>query len=841
MRKVLKRILVVAVGLVVLVGALLATIPYFFGNALKARFEKAINQQITGTVHLKGDARFSLLTHFPNASMSFEQVLVMGGAPFANDTLLSAGRMALLFNPLSLLSGKYVVETVEIEDGMLSMYTDQQGRSNFDIWQTDTAGSSQDGVNIDLQRAHLYNFNISYGEDSRWAFYSIAHDVTLSGHYRSAALYAEVQGSLTVSKFKSNGVTYIDSLPVELLLAGDLLPDEGIYQLSPSILTIAHDAYHLKGRVEQQGEQWHVNFIAKGQDISLASLISMLPEDLSGTLQGIDSEGNLTFEANVEGPVSGAKAPLVTAMFSLHDGTLYHPDLPRALTDVVLEGSITNGGDKGWPASQFLVKDFEAYLGEYPMRGTLALQNVAEPEIDATIEAKINLADWQSLLARIGWYHAGGQLALEGVQIKGRWADMVAGRYNHRWQATGSLQMAEVKGTQDDQPWRVSNGRLTLRDDAITIDKVSLASGASDVMLHGNINAFWQQIDALLSGENAPPLQANIDVTGSRLVWEDISALLPAGASASTESHAESYLSYFKRAKGVVDVALDTLEVDDFSGTAAKGRFRLSPYMNRLDGIAIRTSGGLLQADGFLRVIENTLQLEGAIRGESLAIQSLFNGFDNFRQDFLVSENIEGTLDCSINGFMAWDSTLQYLTPLTDIEGELVITNGQLKKFEPLRQLSDFVQVRELEHIEFAELRNVIRVQGDQVVIPAMQIQSTAMNLWVAGKHTFDQKIDYQFKIDLLDVLGRKVRLRQMQLAEAKQRGEGPFNLYITMTGTVENPVFETNKGEVLKKFAASKETLDPRFINFDSWEEKPKPVQQPRHSRKDDLEYIDW
>jgi hypothetical protein len=67
--------------------------------------------------------------------------------------------------------------------------------------------------------------------------------------------------------------------------------------------------------------------------------------------------------------------------------------------------------------------------------------------------------------------------------------------------------------------------------------------------------------------------------------------------------------------------------------------------------------------------------------------------------------------------------------------------------------LSKFIDVNELKNLKFASLANTLSIKNRIVTIPAMQIQSNALNVDFAGTHNFDNIIDYRLKILLSDLI----------------------------------------------------------------------------------------
>jgi len=76
------------------------------------------------------------------------------------------------------------------------------------------------------------------------------------------------------------------------------------------------------------------------------------------------------------------------------------------------------------------------------------------------------------------------------------------------------------------------------------------------------------------------------------------------------------------------------------------------------------------------------------------------------------------------------------------------------------RILSKLVNEQELDnklrHINFSKLSNTIIIADKQVRIPSMDIYSSAMDITVAGTHSFDNNLDYSLGFKIRDILSNK-------------------------------------------------------------------------------------
>ncbi len=77
------------------------------------------------------------------------------------------------------------------------------------------------------------------------------------------------------------------------------------------------------------------------------------------------------------------------------------------------------------------------------------------------------------------------------------------------------------------------------------------------------------------------------------------------------------------------------------------------------------------------------------------------------------------------------------------------IANGELNNFEPMMELSKFVEEESLANMRFSSMTNEIKIENRTIYLPEMEIRSNVSNILVSGTHTFDRDIDYHMRVPL--------------------------------------------------------------------------------------------
>ncbi len=167
--------------------------------------------------------------------------------------------------------------------------------------------------------------------------------------------------------------------------------------------------------------------------------------------------------------------------------------------------------------------------------------------------------------------------------------------------------------------------------------------------------------------------------------------------------------------------------VDTLSMDAAGGNIRLNGYFNGSDPKHIYMQPDLVMTD--------------------VDLEKLLFKFENFGQDHLISENLQGKLTSKISGKIRVYPDLVPDLDQSSIEMDVKVLNGKLKNYDPMLALSDYMGDKNLRSIRFDTLQNSLAIEKGKINIPAMTIESSIGHMELSGTHDSDQNIDYYLRI----------------------------------------------------------------------------------------------
>ena len=243
---------------------------------------------------------------------------------------------------------------------------------------------------------------------------------------------------------------------------------------------------------------------------------------------------------------------------------------------------------------------------------------------------------------------------------------------------------------------------------------------------------------------------------------------------------------------------------------------------------------------------EASPRLKAKLLANNINVTQFFEQVENFGQEVLMDENVKGSLQAQILINAYWDQYGNYLDDQLHVMAGVAIENGELVKFKMLEDFSTYVNVKDLRRIKFVNMENYFEVTDNTLYIPAMFIQSNALNLTLSGSHTFNNEIDYNLKVNAGQVLANRFKSHDKSLKPKKARRRGFFNLHYNISGTMEDFVFESNKRRVKSDFESServksrvKRTLAQEFDQISLVEDHVEWEDASDGSEED--EFLDW
>jgi hypothetical protein len=841
LKKFLLRLFAVIFSLVALACAALLVVTLLFGDKVKQFAISEINKKLATEMKVEGPISFSVFAHFPYASVTFEKVSIIETLP-AKGKLLSCDEISLLINLSDLWKGQYVIHRLTAENGTLRVHIDKDGNRNYDLIKK-SAGPQKE-FSLKINAARFRNFQLNYLDEPNEQDYSLLTGVTkLTGDFASEKFTLDMDADAVTSYLKSHGVDYLHHRT--LLLRGqiDCEPAKNYYVFRSSQINIDGSDFTLSGEVTGMPDGPNLALQIGGSKQSVNELLALLPAETIKKLSAYQFSGRISWSGEITGLMNEKTVPLLTAKFLIDRGIFGTGAYEKALTAISMDGRYTNGSDHKPSSSEIVIDRFSADVAGNELKGSFVLHNFSNPEVNAMLNGKAELEKLYTLFKNENVESVSGSVTFHRCYYRGAVSALNSTALNlNKIQAGGQFEVNDLKVVTPQATYDRINGTFEIANNDIRFKACTFSAGESDLQFKGIVSNFFPFLFTELSDSATLRQKIGVDVTltSDILNWEDL-----VGKSSSRGSQDNYEIpAVFYRLAGSVSGVVKEFSYKKFHAAGISGKVLFLPHQIYFNNIRLSAENGTAGANGTLDISQpNRSRLDAAISLQQLDLTRLFYEFDNFNQSTLTDKNLKGKITADISLQAMWNEN-RFNADALHAVADVRVENGELNNFEPMMALATFIKVKELRNITFSKMQNQIEIKNRKVLIPAMDIFSSALNVHLSGTHGFDNVIDYKVQLNLLRLLTDKFRKSNNHVNEAEQTTEGFLNLYLTMTGPATDPVIKYDRQAVKQKIATDlaqekqnlKEILKKEFSQQSATPQEAKDWKTP-----DALQYFEF
>jgi uncharacterized protein involved in outer membrane biogenesis len=826
-KKRLVRLSVIIAGLLLLIIGFLVVVTFAYGDKAKKLVVNEINSRLLVPVEV-GQVDFTLFRSFPDASVVFKNV-AMKPSPELKEApgLLHAKTVSLRIGLFSLISGNYKVRSLVIDGASVTLWVGADGRDNFHVWKQ-TTNATASAVNFDMQQIILRKTEIFYRNLARETDLALSFpEFLLKGKTAGQRYDVQVSGDIEIKRLILGEFNYT---PASMLgIQGVIQVNEALKrcEITDANLQFAGITAGIRGTFGYGGDENAINLSLNTSDADISEVLGALPATLSKPYNDYQPGGKLTLQTDIAGTWGKTSSPFIKADFELEKGSFTHLETGSKIRNINLRGSFVS--TQGKKAEVLNLTAFSGETRNGKFKGRVQITNFKKPLLDLNLSADLDLAELEGII------HAGAAVDLVGKMV----ADInYRGAYEDGSRmavaANGLVRMSGVGFTPKESKVKVRdiNGQFELKNRRIYVDELRGVIGETDLKLNG----YFDNLPGYLLFKDQP-LRFEARFSSVKFRLEDFTSL------SGTTSDTTVRPSLFpKNLSFSTTFSIGDFSYGKFTASGATGQLSLEDNVLRAGGLAFNALDGKVTATGLLNGrYGDHAQVVCNASLTNVDIPRMFNEFNNFGQTSLQSRHIRGRGDATVQFASALNHRFEIDVASAAAMADVEIRNGELLKFEPLQELSRFLDEDELNNVKFSTMRNRIEIARKTVVIPEMEIQSSALNLKGYGSHTFGNDIDYHFNVLTSDL--RKNKRRKMPPPTAvEDDGLGRSRLFLHMTGTVDKPVVNYDHRAVAKKIAGDfkEEKQELRDIIKKEFS-KNKPVTEDKKTKPAVQFEIEW
>ncbi len=831
----IKKLIIIIIATIILVTVSALIYLEYNKDSISSKIIEKINEQLAARVEVE-KIDLTLLHHFPQFTANLKNVIIFDPPSFSageksfegGDTLLCVEMLHLDFDISGLLNKNIILSRLVCKKGRVYIKISKR-QTNYRIFKEEEIAETEKALHLDLKNFEFHDIRLYY--------YNVPSGFMIKTNTRKTKL------SKKRSVFELNSEFYIDQLwsKNKLLTKKQMVKakvpfsiEEDVYKISRARVEFADLDMRLTGELSKH-KAGNINLNINAVNKSDNAFIKFAGKEFENNFKLSIAPSGLKLEANIKGKIAQEKPLQISLNYKLEEGKLLLKNKDVLFEDLSLSGNYNNGKLESNIPSSFTVNDYSFTFKKNTINGNFYLRNLRNPHFEGSLAGDLDLYEVQKMLPSREDYSING-LAHVNISLSGKLDKLKNIQLNNieDFKPEGHIELLGINAVSGDNHFTYNDlkGSIMLGKH-FWMDNINGNVNGSQFILSGEVRnvfshfAYKEQNIVLKGNLHSPNLK--------------LDQLLSENSQADTTLIKRKKILFPKHLIAKIEFSSDNISLGKFDAKNMKGTLIYEPGKLYLNSLFLETMDGA--AEGNSQIFDNgnkSLLIQTQTKLKDINIKKLFYSMNNFSQDFITEENLNGDISGDFSFYSLWSDELKINKESIVTEGEFNIKNGELNHFAPIQSLSKFIAVEELENIKFSELSNTIYIINEKIIIPKMNIYSSAFNITAAGTHYFNNNFNYKLKVLLVEILAAKARRNKKENSTfgiIEDDGLGKTSLYLNVEGTGDGIEISYDRKEMMntvkQKIQKEKENLRSIFNEKSGSSDKTQPDSSEEKKEK--------
>ena len=809
------RITLKSIGIfIVVVLLLLFTLPFLFKGKIVQLAKNIINDNVEAVVDFN-DVSISLFKHFPNISLTLNDLSIVGVNEFAGDTLASLSSLNVSVNIWSYLKNDLLdVNTVIVEKPFVHARILKDGKANWDIAKVDSTSvqeetpvedSSESSFKLALKRLEINDGTVIYEDNESQLLAALQNvNLKLNGDLTASQTTLNLTTSANNIMVISEGSKLVSNLSLEVRSEIDADLERSIYKIEGGEFDINQMNFTADGQVAMvgnKGEDMDIDLTYTLKVPSLASLINLIPKEYMKDIPLEETRGEFNMNGWVKGLYSQKSMPVIGLDMHVKDGYIKYSGLPEAISKVAidLKALLDMNVDKN---SKVDLSKLHFELAGNPFNAsTTILTPFTDANIIAKLDGKINFASLKSALPLTDDMSLNG-IVTTNIDFAGLMSQIEKEQYE-KLKLDGTLNLTEfaLKTPDFAQEIKIDKMALTFNPAKVALNAFDASIGKSDIHLTGSLENFLNYVF------RNQTIKGQLNLVSNLIDCNELMGDIPEeGTTTETATAAsdETSTGVFVIPNNIdftMKATINRILFSSLDMTNVGGNIIIRDGKLNLNNLAVNAMDGNMNISGHYYAPDNTKALaDMSLNIRRVEIKRLVESFAFIDSLLPIAKDMSGkvTLGIAFNAPLnsAMDLDINQLNAKGNFQTDsLILINSQtLNKFTSLLKMSEKSNVIKNINVDFTILNG--RVQ-----VPPFDVKLGNVKMKVGGEHGI---YDMEYHADVNIPTGKAGEKVSSEISSVlSQAGIGSISpnlsvipVGVAITGSMKSPKFAITKAK---------------------------------------------
>ena len=753
---------------IVAIIVLLMVLPMVF----KGKIETIVKQEGNKLLNAQFDfdnLDISLLSNFPQASITLEDFWLKGIGDFENDTLLQAGELTAAVNLMSLFGdGGYEISKIIIDDTKAKAIVLEDGRPNWDVMKVDSTAtetveetdSTSSPFSIQLKKLNIDNLTLIY-DDRQAGMYAevIDLDASCSGDLGSERTTIKLDSETPSVTFRMGGVPFLSkaSIGAEMDIDADLAANK--FTLKENTLSLNAIRATIDGWVALTESGMDMDIKLNSNEISFKEILSLIPAIYAKDFDGLKTSGEATLAAYAKGSMVGDSImPEFDVNLNVKNAMFRYPSLPAGVDNINIAASVKNPGGS-IDATTIKVNPFNLTLAGNPFSMTADVKTpMSDLDFNVTAKGKLDLGKIKDVYP------------LEDMQLNGLIdADMsLNGRMSYiqkelydRMQASGNINLSNMKLQMEAIPEvDIKKSTFSFTPRYLKLSETTVNIGDNDLTFDSQ---FENYIGFLLKGTT---LKGNLNIASNKLNLNDFMSEGDSTATAATTETATADTAAmgiiripdnidFRMQVKMNEVLMNKMKFNNLNGLLIVKNSKVD-----MQNLSLNTMGGSVVVNGAYATPEKSApSLNAGFSLKEIGFAQAYRDLDMVQQMAPIFEGLKGNFSGSIKVNTQLDETMSPVMNTLSGSGSLSTKDLSLSGVKAIDMVADIVKKPSLKETKVKDLNIDFTIADGRINTKPFDLTLGDYKMNLSGSTGLDKSIDYKGKITIPASAGKVAQL----------------------------------------------------------------------------------
>lgn len=759
MKKVIKKILKWTGLTLLLIIALLITLPVIFKDQIKQMVIDEVNTSLKADLSIE-DFDLTFISTFPNMTIELNDVKLTGRNEFKGVELVNIKTFVAHVGFWSVIAGDQVeIDEIHLDSPVIDVRVLADGNANYDIVKPDSEKTKEEieepsNFKLSLKEYSITNATIKYDDKASDMFAELINlNHTGTGDLTADVIDFETNTTIDKLTYRMDGINYLSEVNTDAVinLLMTFSDKSSKFELKENKISLNKVNLAVNGYYEMFEGYDDMDLKLDASKSTFKDFLSLIPSFYHSGYESMVSSGSLAINGLVKGKMDEKNLPSWDFGMKVNNGSIKSPGLSK-ITNINVDAGSKFPGGEDLDRMTVDVTKFHANLSQNTIDANLMMKKLmTDPFIQSTIKAHVDLATLKNFVPMAEGEDYSGILDAD-IDIKGSMSALDKEDYEN-FKAQGILELSDMNYKSQDlsQPVEVSHLKFTFSPENLSLNELTAKMGASDFSMNGEIRNYFGYMlrDDVLSGDFTLNSKY-MDLDQLMNVYPETEGgeaptVAETPADAATEPTLVPSNIDFNLATTINKVKYSGMDARDISG-----KMKIKDEIAELNNFSLKAMGGTIGLSGSYNTQDhNDPKFDFGYTLTEIDIQELTKNFLTVGKLAPIAKYAQGKISSNFNMSSKLTADLMPILSSISSKGDVSSNKIQITGFELLSKIESVTKFKDFSKQTIQNFKTNFSVENGKITLTPFNLKLAGIDTKISGYTSLEKDMNYKFAMNV--------------------------------------------------------------------------------------------